>query len=1072
MKKITIFAISIVMAVSTMVGQNTKTRKHHVKNGVYQGVIRVKFKKSAEAKADALHHKLKNTSLKSLNAVVNTNTGISRLNTLNKKFKADHMKRVFPYAGKHESKHRAFGLHLWYEIRFDSDTEISTLLSQYALVDEIDRSESIYEVKRISSVPPPPTINGTNDPKFSDQWHYKNTGQNGGTAGKDIKLLDAWKIETGNSNVIVAIEDGGIDVTHEDLVGNLWVNSDEIPGNGIDDDNNGYVDDIHGYNFVDKSGNVTPDSHGTHVAGTVAAETNNGIGVSGVAGGSGNNDGVRLMSCQVFTATGAGGFAEAYTYAADNGAVISQNSWGNKYVNVKSQAVLDAIDYFRQNAGGAGKAMSDGLVIFAAGNSNATGQWYPGCYANVLAVAATNNKDVRSYYSNYGDWVDISAPGGELISSNTDPKAVHSTLPNNNYGVMQGTSMACPHVSGVAALIVSQNYGNISAQQVWNRLVNNTDPIDQLNSSYAGKLGSGRLNAYKALNTAPPVKPTTPTNITTSEVTSTGFKISWDAVSGATLYKIQYRVNGVTAWTSLDVNTNSKTLSGLTSNTIYEFRIAASNSAGTSDYSATSSVTTLNFTYCDSKGKNATYEWISKVEIGDFTKSSGSAGYTNFTSENVIVEAGKTYAIKLTPAYKSTEYFEYWKIWADFNSNGSFTDANELIFDAGAKKKSVVSGNITIPASVEGSFRLRVSMKYDGAQTSCETFDYGEVEDYTLVVNKASVDATAPSVPAGLVSSDITKNSFKLTWDASTDNVAVTAYDIYKNSVLAGTTASTSYDLTGLSASTTYQMTVKAKDAAGNESDASTSLNVTTKSQSVNYCSSSGSNSTYEWIDLVNLGTINNVTTSNGGYGDFTSLSATIQRGATTKIYFSAGFKSTSYTEYWQVWIDLNQDGTFDNNEKLVSGSSSSANRLSADMAIPSSALLGETRMRVSMKFNSAATACETIRYGEVEDYTVVISDNAPAALSNELFTDVLEKNNGKSDYSIYPNPVKDKLNLNLDIHNAVDVSIYSTSGVLLISKKLNNEGEEIDVSELKEGSYIIIVNGERELLREQFIKK
>lgn len=168
------------------------------------------------------------------------------------------------------------------------------------------------------------------------QWHYKNFGITPRSVeGADINLFEAWKQTTGSPNVIVSIVDGGIDGSHEDLKDNLWINEGEIPGNGIDDDGNGFIDDVYGYNFVSDKGEITLDEagHGTHVAGTVAARNNNGIGVSGVAGGDGTpNSGARLMSCQIFEgANGSGQGAGATVYGANNGAVISQNSWGYDY---------------------------------------------------------------------------------------------------------------------------------------------------------------------------------------------------------------------------------------------------------------------------------------------------------------------------------------------------------------------------------------------------------------------------------------------------------------------------------------------------------------------------------------------------------------------------------------------------------------------------------------------------------------------------------------------------------------------------------------------------------------------
>jgi len=238
------------------------------------------------------------------------------------------------------------------------------------------------------------------------------------------------------------------------------------------------------------------------VAGTVSAVTNNFSGVAGVAGGSGSSPGVSLMSCQVFTNTSSGGFANAPVYAADNGAAISQNSWSYQYVNTYDQAVLNAIDYFNANGGGA--VLDGGITIFAAGNDDSQGQWYPACYSGTFAVAATNNQDIRSYYSNYDTWVDVSAPGGEtrVLAA----RGVYSTDISSGYQYMQGTSMACPHVSGIAGLVVSYAYRNgtiLTNSEVANIIKTTTDDHYAVNPSYIGKLGTGRVNAYSALLAVP-----------------------------------------------------------------------------------------------------------------------------------------------------------------------------------------------------------------------------------------------------------------------------------------------------------------------------------------------------------------------------------------------------------------------------------------------------------------------------------------------------------------------------------------------------------------------------------------
>ncbi len=231
--------------------------------------------------------------------------------------------------------------------------------------------------------------------------------------------------------------------------------------------------------------------------------------------------------------------------------------------------------------------------------------------------------------------------------------------------------------------------------------------------------------------------------------------------------------------------------------------------------------------YCESKGSDYSYEWIAEVQVGTFTKSSAGSAYSDFTNEVIELNAGETYNVTLTPGFASSTYNEYWKIWIDFDNDTTF-DAEELVYDAGALSKTAVSGTIDIPTGVTGVRRMRVSMKYNGAQDACETFSYGEVEDYHVNISESGEDTQAPTAPTNLSSSNITETSFTLSWSASTDNVGVTGYDVYQNGSLIGGVTGTSANITGLVASTTYSYYVKAKDAAGNVSAASSTINVTT----------------------------------------------------------------------------------------------------------------------------------------------------------------------------------------------------------------------------------------------------
>ena len=352
------------------------------------------------------------------------------------------LKRMFPYTEKYEARTRAEGLHRWYIVTYESDLPFTKVADDFIDFDGIEFVEPLRSVVRYDSF---------DDPWLGTQWHYFNDGSlsSDHVSGVDINVLPVWEHYTVvNDDVIVAVIDGGIDQYHEDL----------------------YENCIGGYNFVSDSHILTPHDHGTHVAGTIAAVNNNGVGVVGIAGGNhaAAKKGVSLLSCQIFQASGGDkdesvDGAPAIKWAADNGAVIAQNSWGYSFDSYREakgteipQYLQDAIDYFIKYAGvdEDGRQtgpMKGGVVIFAAGNSG----WDTdpiGLYPPVISVGAVGPAGTKMKYSNYGDWVDISAPGGDADSENG---LIYSTLSDNNYGGLQGTSMACPHVSGVSALVVS-----------------------------------------------------------------------------------------------------------------------------------------------------------------------------------------------------------------------------------------------------------------------------------------------------------------------------------------------------------------------------------------------------------------------------------------------------------------------------------------------------------------------------------------------------------------------------------------------------------------------------------------
>ncbi|PYM16528.1 MAG: hypothetical protein DME18_01195, partial [Verrucomicrobia bacterium] len=329
-----------------------------------------------------------------------------------------------------------------------------------------------------------------NDFRYQDNslWGLHNTGIYGGTPGADIHAQDAWDVQNTASNIIVAVIDTGVRYTHEDLADNMWVNPGETGGNGVDDDGDGYVDDVHGINAINNTGDPNDDhGHGTHVSGTIGGVGNNTVGVVGVAWK------VQIMACKFLDASGIGFISDAIKcidYARSQGARVVNASWGSTSFN--SSALRDAIDSLRQ---------AGIIFVAAAGNSaedNGVDPIYPASYDldNIISVAATTRTDELANFSNYGSTtVDLGAPGAAIFSCWNGA--------DNDYKYFDGTSMAAPHVTGTCALLMA-HYPGESYQQIINRILSNVDPLPSL----AGKcVSGGRLDLQKALGGSPPAPP-------------------------------------------------------------------------------------------------------------------------------------------------------------------------------------------------------------------------------------------------------------------------------------------------------------------------------------------------------------------------------------------------------------------------------------------------------------------------------------------------------------------------------------------------------------------------------------
>ena len=474
-------------------------------------------------------------------------TGNISFDELCERYDVTGMERLFADNGCAERTRKA-GLDLWYIIRFEGSAEqVAEDFGEIAGVNHVEIPRRITKVggmsrksgtpwRKLLALPKAaPSNYPFNDPLFAEQWPLYNDGSvyPEAVAGADINIIPAWTKTAGRSDVIVAVVDEGVEYTHPDLAGNMW--------SGI------------GKNFCDRDNDdiTWGEGHGTHVAGTIAAVSNNGIGISGIAGGTGGGNGAKIMSCEIFYPSdgrydaNSNATADAIKYAADNGAVICQNSWGyeagtmslNQWIN-QDLAVKEAIDYFIRYAGMSPDGetqtgpMAGGIVLFAAGNEYSRLASYPAAYEPCISVAAISCAYEAAWYTNYGSTIDICAPGGgdeanfvNLISydegynlstiptnlqngdsfvytyanGETETKTIDYVSSTVGYGYMMGTSMACPHVSGVAALIVSQ-FGapGFTNEQLKEKLFSTARDIDSYQGTiynswdrgtYAGKIG-------------------------------------------------------------------------------------------------------------------------------------------------------------------------------------------------------------------------------------------------------------------------------------------------------------------------------------------------------------------------------------------------------------------------------------------------------------------------------------------------------------------------------------------------------------------------------------------------------
>ena len=468
---------------------------------------------------------------------------------------------ALPVSPKNTEVARKYGLDRWYKVTFDKSVPLRAAAATLAAAKKVEAIqfntylEPVQAGKVIPFEGEMMTRSGADlpfdDPYLGKQWNLINEGGAAAVAGADVGVKDAWRLTAGDPSVVVAVFDCAVNNIHPDLSKAVWVNEAEKNGkNGQDDDGNGYIDDTYGFNFVSCNLNSSPVKgnrldwskgygHGTHVGGIIGAVNGNGKGVSSIAGGTGNNDGVRLMSCQIFEGTSATSDAQsaaAFIYAADNGACIAQCSYGNQNIITTDDAYINgdedkdlkgsslenaALLYFLDPANSNHESLEGNIAVFAAGNHKNPYSCYPGALPYVLSVTAFGKDFMPGSYTNYGPGCKIAAPGGEhvagsdysgmILSTGVSNAAIGSPGVDNNgrddynYVYMQGTSMACPHVSGVLSLglAYAKKLGKrFTRDEFTSILLTSVNDIDSHlpdGNKYKGKMGAGAVDAWKFL---------------------------------------------------------------------------------------------------------------------------------------------------------------------------------------------------------------------------------------------------------------------------------------------------------------------------------------------------------------------------------------------------------------------------------------------------------------------------------------------------------------------------------------------------------------------------------------------
>ncbi|MGD9977295.1 MAG: M6 family metalloprotease domain-containing protein [Bacteroidales bacterium] len=792
-----------------------------------------------------------------------------------------------------------------------------------------------------------------------------------------------------------------------------------------------------------------------------------------MASGSWNNNGITPAHHNAYTKVKVYGWASATVLSSAASISVTPAESNQSFYQINSTTSGEYwIMENRQQTGFDANIPGHGLLVYhvhstiaSASSSNNINATYPQKMYPVCASATTNPGSTASTYGTING-TGCPFPGSSAKTSFTD-----ATTPNMKSWAGANTSKPMTNIA--------------------ENTTTKTITFDFMGGSGSGTAPTATTVAASAIGTT---NATLNGEVNANNATTT-VTFEWGTTTsfGNTLTASPSSVTG-TATTSV-----SGSLTSLTANTTYYYRVKAVNTSGTTYGStlnfttqASSSSLTLpvteNFTASSipsswttqNTGTSITERW----SVSNTANAGGSAYEMKCTYQNV--NPGTTRLI--TPAVNtvgvSQVSFSFRHMLDAYGTGVTLrvqtsndkTNWTNTSWSVATSSTNIAATTVTVNVTTD----LNSSTTYFAivADGNLYQIDYWYIDNVSIT---AGSGATVPTVTTNAVSS-ITSSSATCGGNVTADGGATVTergicYSTSSNPTTANSkvtsgsgTGTFTANMTGLTASTTYYVRAYAINAQGTAYG--TQQSFTTSSSTVTYCASKGNNVTYEWIDLVQFAGINRTSSADGGYINMTSLQATVTRGSAYTIYFSAGFNSTAYTEYWVVWIDYNQNGTFEDSEKVATGSSSSSGTLSASVTIPTSATLGVTRMRVTMKYNSAPTACETFSYGEVEDYSVNVTTGSSAPAFDIPFAENLE-NEKVEIYSLYPNPASDRIYVKLNgIEGEVTARIYDIRGAVVKFQILTDRETAIEVGDLSKGIYLISIDEEKEPITKKFIKQ